>query len=108
MKKNAMQTDQIESSQKQSTSLGLSENKPNYSNTEEQAYKIIDGTPFYVGRLSDGQFVVACGNTRMQDTFRTQEEAVMYVEGFEFPWELTGMFMESIIKQIINQNKGDK
>lgn len=78
-----------------------SENKPTYS--EGQACQIIENTPFFTGKLSNGRWAIGCNKTRTNITFSTAEEAEAYVKAHKIDWEMMGMFIQEMFNQIKNK-----
>lgn len=78
-----------------------SENKP--ASSEGQACKMIENTPFFTGKLSNGRWAIGCNKTRTKKTFATAEEAEAYVKAHKTDWELMGMFIQEMFNQIKNK-----
>lgn len=73
-----------------------SENKP--ASSDGNAYEVINNTPFYAGKLTNGKWAIGCGNHRASMEFETAEEAVKFVKKQAKVLELIGMYTEEAIQ----------
>lgn len=80
-----------------------SENKP--ASSDGNTYKVINNTPFYAGKLTNGKWAIGCGNHRSSKEFKTCEDAVKFVEKNRDILDLIGMYTEEAITYALKIEK---
>lgn len=61
-------------------------------------HKQVKGTPFILLKFEKTGWIIACGNTRTDEEYQSQDEAILYIKSK--PWNLICMVMESMMKHL--------